>query len=131
MARLNRSCVVLVVASVLGVFVLGSGCPGSPLVSQSVTLAAEGGNAEVTFNGTAGQTIRITITGTPTTMEPYGILHSPTGTPTDAPPNGTATNGTDQATVTLTETGQYSYVVFDGANIGGSVVVLIEVISGT
>lgn len=134
MIRSTKFRLVLVPAMVLAAFVLGSGCPQqssgtSVLVDQTVQVAPAGGGAEVSFSGTAGQIISITLTGTPAAMEPYGDLQVPGSASIAAPANGASAGGVNTANVTLTQTGQYTLIVFDGANLGGSVAVKIETVS--
>jgi hypothetical protein len=120
--------VMLVAGVVLGLSSGGCIPPGdqSTLVDRTVTVGAGGGFAGVKFNATSGQIIRITLTGSPATMEPYGDLLKPDDTNSAAPPNGSSSGGVNTIDVTLTQTGQYTLGVFDGANLGGSVHVVIK-----
>ena len=105
------------------VFVMGqSQCPIGNLVLLDQTVAVDGGGGfvDVSFHGTAGQHVVVSMTGV-NTMEPYGFLTYPSGSGEDAPPNNTAHNGMNSVMTTLPETGMYTLTVFDGANQGGMV----------
>ena len=107
------------------------GCVGTTnliLLDQTVSVAGEGGGAAVFFSGSAGQTVRITLTGSPTSREPYGHLEPPGGNATSVPSNGASVNGVNTADVTLQQTGQYTFTVFDGSGQGGNVRVLVWVL---
>jgi hypothetical protein len=74
------------------------------------------------------QTIRITLTASNTSMQPYGYLDYPGGGGDYVPPLQTAQNGTNSIELTLDQIGTYQFLVLDGANIGGTVHVKIEVL---
>ncbi len=128
------TCVRLCIVTVIGV----SGCadddgasPTVPeatvLVNQDVTVPAGGGSANVSFSGSSGQHIRMTLTASGA-MEPYGYLTYPDGAGVYAPPNRMEQNGVNSSEVTLDQTGTYALKVFDGANRGGTVHVKVEVL---
>ena len=143
---MNKHTYVLIALSVclIGSLVL-SGCPtggtnngnsltgpGSVLVNQQVNVPGGGGGSpEILFSAESGQTIRITLTAvSPLTMQPYGWLEvvNPQGVGAYVPPLSTAANGVNSIDVTLDQTGLYALVVLDGANIGGTVQVRVDVI---
>ncbi len=109
------------------------GCQGgttNPLVAdETVQVGAEGGFGTITFEAVANNEYKITLTGTPATMEPYGSLAAPNGAAADVPGNGGSTNGVNSEKVILTQTGQYTLTVFDGSNQGGSAAVKIELVT--
>jgi len=112
----------------LWIAMLMGGCIPVTLVSQSVNIAPQGGGQQVTFSGTTGQTIRITLTAAAgSAMEPYGQLQLPDTSTLDTPPIGTVQNGANTSTVALTQTGTYTLFIFDGSNLGGQVAVLVEI----
>ncbi len=124
---------VLVAVLFLAVPLLPAGCGGGGgdtaevvLLDTSVSVAADGGSATVYFQGASGQTIKITLTG-PSETEPYGYLETPGGTGSYTPPNA-GQSGTNEAEITLTETGQFSLTVFDGTNRGGTITVTVTVL---
>jgi hypothetical protein len=103
------------------------------LVDQQVTVAANGGAADVTFDATANQRVRITLAAQPNTIqgalvpaEPYGHLTAPSGTEGSHPPIGTVSNNQNIEEITLSETGRYSLRVFDGSNAGRRVQVTVR-----
>ena len=99
------------------------------LVNTNRTIGAGGGFAEVTFSANNGQRIRITLTGSSSMMEPYGSLEYPDGmTSIYTPDLGSSLNGVNTSELILTQSGTYTYVIFDGSNIGGQVNVKIEMI---
>jgi len=136
MHRFKVSVLMLGLTLMAAPLIMGNGCApttdsgGALPVNRTVTVTAGGGGTLVSFNGTAGQTIRVTLTGTPATMEPYGYLESPDGTAEYTPANGAASGGVNSSTVALTRSGEYTLTVFDASNLGGSVAVRIEVVSG-
>ncbi len=115
-------------SSTVTIAVTGSGPSSILVLDQVVSVAGGGGFAQVVFNATSGQRIRITLTGVPNNMEPYGNLEYPDGNNVQVPPINTAVNGTNMADVTLNPTGEYRLDVFDGANAGGNVTVRIELL---
>jgi hypothetical protein len=121
--------VALVLCAVPSLGLLIGCCFGPPgpvtLVDRTVTVPAAGGGADVTFNASNGQTIRITLTGDPNTMQPYGHLGYPDASSTYFPAHGNESNGVNTGDLLLTQTGGYTLTVFDGANLGGQVAVLV------
>lgn len=104
-----------------------STAPSTALVDRNVTVAGGGGSAMVPFSASNGQTIRITLTAS-SNMEPYGFLTYPNGASEDTPQNGMSQNGVNTSEVLLNQTGTYTLTIFDGANLGGTVHVKVEVI---
>jgi hypothetical protein len=99
------------------------------LVNTNRTIGAGGGFAEVTFSANNGQRIRITLTGSSSMMEPYGSLEYPDGmTSIYTPDLGSSLNGVNTSELILTQSGTYTYVIFDGSNIGGQINIKIEMI---
>lgn len=125
----------VVAVLLLVVPLLPAGCGGGGgdeatavvLLDTAVSVAADGGYATVFFQGTSGQRVKVTLTG-PANTEPYGYLEPPGGTASYTPPNA-GQSGTNEAEVTLAETGQFSLTVFDGANLGGTITVTVTVLS--
>ena len=121
--RIHRVCQIFFLAIIL------TACSNpSVLVDQSVTVAAGGGGADVTFKGTNGQKIGITLTASSASMEPYGFLVSPDGSGQYTPSLDRATNGSNTIQLVLTATGEYKLTVFDGSNQGGKVSVRVIVL---
>lgn len=123
---------VLLLVGVLGLFGCSGddetgGSAGAVLLDTTVAVAGNGGSATVFFQGVSGQTVRIALTG-PATTEPYGFLEPPGGTATYTPPNS-GRQGSNEADANLTVTGQFSLTIFDGTNRGGSVRVVVTVVS--
>lgn len=107
----------------------GSGTTGEILADQDVTVPPDGGfSPEIPIFVDKEQTIRITLTASNTSMQPYGYLDYPGGGGDYYPPLQTAQNGTNSIEVTLDQIGTYQFLVLDGANIGGTVHVKIEVL---
>ena len=133
MSGTTKSCLRVLGVALVAPLMLGPVCTpdggqaSTILVNQVVNVAGGGGFAQVVFNATSGQRIRITLTGA-ANMEPYGNLEIPGGSNAEVPPNNTAANGTNVADVTLNVTGEYRLDVFDGANAGGNVTVRIELL---
>ena len=127
--------VVLMFPSLCLVVVVGLfGCGGdgdnssaTVLVDENVTVGSGGGSANVSFSGTSGQNIRITLTAS-SSMDPYGNLGYPDGTGVYTPQNEMSQNGVNSSDVTLNQTGTYTLTVFDGTNQGGAVHVRVEVL---
>ena len=84
-----------------------------------------GGSAELTFTGQSGVRIRVTLSCSNANMRPYGYLQAPSGSGDYIPPNN-APGPVHSAETMLGQTGTYTMVVFDGANVGGQVHVIIE-----
>jgi len=112
-------------------FVLSfNGCaqPNLVLVDEAVTVGAGGdGSAPVFFSANAGQRIHIDLTGSANTA-PYGHLEFPNGESIYTPELSVTDNQTNSDGAVLPQTGQYTYVVFDSTNHGGTVNVRIELI---
>ncbi|MCX6556449.1 MAG: hypothetical protein NTW95_03310 [Candidatus Aminicenantes bacterium] len=94
-------------------------------VDQMVNVPGGGGSVDVTFNGSSGVRIRITLSCSNNSMRPYGYLQAPNGSGDYTPPNN-ASNGQNSAETMLNQNGTYTLTVFDGANIGGQVHVVID-----
>ena len=138
MDKQARLIVVLSVCVMVAMGLLGCGgkntSPAKPsfpvlLVEKTVTVAGGGGGANVTFDGSSGWSIRITLTATQSTMMPYGYLECQVGTGTYRPPEESAKNGQNSDVVTLAQTGTYTLTIFDGENKGGTVSVKVERLS--
>jgi hypothetical protein len=132
MSRTTKGCLRVLGVALVAPLMLGQVCtPGGDqqsnvLVNKVVNVGGGGGYGSVSFNATAGQAIRITLTGAQASMEPYGNMENPDGSGFDAPPLSTASNGSNTGQVTLTQTGTYTLVIFDGSNAGGNVTVKVE-----
>ncbi|MCX6090917.1 MAG: hypothetical protein NTX88_11220 [Candidatus Atribacteria bacterium] len=101
----------------------------SVLVLTTVTVGPSGGFADVFFTTSNGKKIRITLTATNPSQEPYGYLQYPDGNTTLYTPSiETSGNGVNSSELVLTQTGQYTLTVFDGSNQGGTVNVKIEIV---
>ena len=138
MEKQARLAVVLGVCVMVAAGLLGCGgtstSPEKPtfpavLAEKTLTVAGGGGGANVTFAGSSGWNIRITLTAAPNTMMPYGFLECQSGTGTYRPPEESAKNGQNSDVVTLAQTGTYTLTVFDGENKGGTVSVKVERLS--
>ena len=124
----------LCVVVAMGYFGCGDGSenasptvPETVLVDETVTVGSGGGSANVSFSGSSGQNIRITLTAA-SSMGPYGYLGYPDGTGVYSPQNGMSQNGINSSEVTLNQTGTYTLKVFDGTNRSGAVSVKVEVL---
>ncbi len=95
------------------------------LIDQMATIPGNGGNAEVSFNASGGQRIRILLSASSTSVQPYASLQYPDGTSMYNPPINTAANGVNQVEIPLNQTGQYTLTLFDGSNQGGTVSVKV------
>lgn len=103
--------------------------PGTVLLETDVTVPGGGGvSGELTFSASSGLTIRITLTASDTTLEPYGYLTFPNGQEEYQPDLSTAQNGMNSVDLTLTQGGTHRLSVMDGTNTGGTVHVKVEVI---
>jgi hypothetical protein len=98
----------------------------SAVLDRTVSVGPGGGHGDVTFEATRGQKVRITLTGSKKTMEPYGNLEPPDGSGEYFPPNGGSKDGVNTGVITLSQTGRFTLTVFDGSNGGGSVHVVIQ-----
>jgi hypothetical protein len=92
---------------------------------STVTVAPEGGGAEVRFQALKGQRVRITLRAEDPSLEPYGHLESASGAHY-YPPNEGARGGVNTWEGELPDTGSYVLTVFDGSNRGGRVGVTVE-----
>jgi hypothetical protein len=110
----------------------------SILVEKDVNVGSNGGAAYVTFTGTSGVVIRITLTATSssllsiantTGMQPYGALESPSGASEYTPHLINVQSGHNTSDVSLTESGRYTFTIFDGSGAGGTIHVKIQKIS--
>lgn len=101
---------------------------GPILAEDDVTILPGGGGSEVPIFADSGLTIRITMTASDNSMQPYGYLEYPGGSGEYHPSQDTAQNGTNTAVVTLPQAGFYQLIVFDGTSTGGTVHVKVEII---
>jgi hypothetical protein len=132
MRNLHAQTLALALAS--SASVLFGGCPRPPtavlLANEPVSVPGAGGSAALSFQGAAGQTIRVTLIGPETCLSPYATLQNPDGSSSGyVPALDTALCGGNTGQTTLPLTGTYSLSVFSGANAGGCVTVTVEVIS--
>lgn len=95
-------------------------------IDEQVTVPAGGGKAQTTFDAVTGQTLRITLTATNTSLVPFGYLEHPDGTGTYLPDEANAKDGKNTGQATLTQDGTHTQFIFDSGNTGGEVQVLIE-----
>lgn len=115
---------VVMVAGLAGCDSDDDGSPTNLVYDGTVNVGGGGGAATLFFQGQSGKLVRITLTSA-ASMAPYGYIEPPGGNATYTPPNN-ASNGSNTGEVVLTGTsGQVSYTVFDGNNVGGSVHVQI------
>jgi hypothetical protein len=98
------------------------------LLDRSVIVPGGGGGVDVTFMAANGDRIRITLTATDTSIEPYGHLQFPDGSTAYYPPIDTVVNGQNSIELDLNQTGAYILTIFDGSNQGGQVQVKIELL---
>jgi hypothetical protein len=105
----------------------------SMLADQQVTVGANGGGVNVSFDATGGQRVRITLVAEANTIqgvlvaaEPYAGLTTPSGADAYHPPLETAANNQNTEDVTLAESGRYTLTVFDGSNAGRRVRVTVQ-----
>jgi len=101
--------------------------PGTILLDKNLIVPGGGGSIEATFSASNGLTIRITLTAS-NPMQPYGYLTFPGGQGGYYPDLSTALNGMNSVDLALTQSGTYRLSVMDGANIGGTVYVKVEVL---
>ncbi len=101
------------------------------LAERVVTVAGEGGAAEIPFSADVGQKILITMLSESFRMEPYGYLESPDGDGFYTPENGQSVSGLNSSEVSLSQGGDFILTVFDGSNRGGVVHVRIELLEMT
>jgi hypothetical protein len=94
-------------------------------VDLMLNVPGGGGGADVTFNGSSGVRIHIILSCSNVNMRPYGYLQAPNGSGDYIPPNN-APGPEHSAETVLGQTGTYTLTVFDGANIGGQVHVVID-----
>jgi len=101
--------------------------PSNVLINNmTVNIAHDGGSAELMFAGIAGQEIIITLTGRIDGMVPYAQLIAPNGGSSTVPDASTAENGINSVQTTLAQTGGYTLIVYDDAQVGGAVTVRVE-----
>ena len=98
------------------------------LAEKVVTVAGEGGAAEIPFSAGVGQKILITMLSESFRMEPYGYLEPPNGEGFYTPENGQSASGLNSSEVSLSQGGDFTLTVFDGSNRGGVVHVRIELL---
>ncbi len=94
-------------------------------VDLMLNVPGGGGSAELTFAGRSGVRIRITLSCSNANMRPYGYLQAPSGSGDYIPPNN-APGPVHAAETVLGQTGTFTLAVFDGANVGGQVHVVIN-----
>jgi hypothetical protein len=94
-------------------------------VDVMVTVPSSGGGVDVTFSGSSGTRIRITLSCSNTNLRPYGYLQAPNGSGDYTPPNN-ASNGQNSAETVLNQNGTYTLTIYEGENIGGQVHVVIN-----
>lgn len=121
--------------SVSGLALLGCSCnylfelPSNVVVKDNLmNIAQGGGSVQVMFSGIAGQTIKITLTGRNTGMVPYAQLIAPNGGSSTVPAASSASNGVNTGQATLVQTGGYSLIVYDSAQVGGAVTIRVELV---
>ena len=138
MRRQARLLMVLALEAMVGLGLFGCGnqsrTPAKTafpvvLVERTVTVAAGGGGANVTFSGNSGWSIRIALKAGKITAVPYGFLECQGGTGAYQPPQQTASNGQNSVVVTPTQSGTFTLTLFDGENQGGTVTVKVERLS--
>ncbi|MFA4874922.1 MAG: hypothetical protein WC956_01470 [bacterium] len=96
------------------------------ILEKGVSVAGGGGGAELSFNATKGQKIRISLKASSSSMEPYGFLErSGAGGGEYRPPLENSKGGENEAEVFISKGGRYSLTIFDGSNAGGNVRVVI------
>ena len=100
---------------------------GPVLADKTVTVAPGGGGAVISFAAAAGQKIRVTMTSPSSSVEPYGYVDMPGDTGQYVPSNETAKPGSNVGELVAGQAGQYQLTVFDGANHGGEVSVVVQV----
>jgi len=98
------------------------------LVLTKVNVPAGGGSAEAMFQGIAGQTVEISLTGRSTSAIPQASLVGPDGSSTNTPPASSAADGFNTAQVSLPDSGTYRLVVFDDSGLGGAVTVRVQLV---
>lgn len=98
------------------------------LAEEVVTVAGEGGAAEISFSAAVGQKILITMLSESFRMEPYGYLEPSNGEGFYTPENGQSVSGLNSSEVSLSQGGNFTLTVFDGSNRGGVVHVRIELL---
>ncbi len=117
----------LLVATLLASPVLASSPTQAPkvVVEKTVSVGAEGGNAQVTFTATKGQRLHIALKAS-SSMEPYGFLERAGSSNGEyRPANERAKKGMNEDDVTISTSGKYSLSLFDGSNAGGTIKVTI------
>ncbi|MBP7934929.1 MAG: hypothetical protein KA354_09820 [Phycisphaerae bacterium] len=103
--------------------------PSNVLINNmTVNIARDGGSAELMFAGIAGEEIIITLTGRIDGMVPYAQLIAPNGGSSTVPDASTAENGINSVQITLAQTGGYTLIIYDDAQVGGAVTVRVELV---
>jgi hypothetical protein len=126
--KITRTVLLVMVISGLAA---GFGCKSAStgetktLLDKTVSVGAEGGSAEVSFNAVKGQKVTIELKAASENMEPYGFLHRPDGKEEYRPVVETARNAMNKAEFVATKAGRYNLTIFDGSNSGGKVSVTI------
>lgn len=115
----------------VSVLAIGFGCEkgtageAKVILDKTVSVGAEGGSAEVSFKAVKGQKLKIELKAESSNMEPYGFLHKPDGKEEYRPAAETAKDAKNESEFTAAKNGRYNLTVFDGANAGGKVSVII------
>ncbi len=126
-----RACAPAVVAA-CGILFVGfvGGCmsssSGSVISNRTVNVWADGGFADVPFEVSNGERVRITLMADKYTMIPYGEIQNPNRVFSYFPPPATCHDGINTGDVTLQVTGTYTLTVYDGSRVGGNITVRIE-----
>jgi hypothetical protein len=103
--------------------------PSNIVVKDNLmNIAQGGGSVQVMFSGITGQTIKITLTGRNTGMVPYAQLVAPNGGSSTVPAASPASNGVNTGQATLAQTGGYTLIVYDSAQVGGGVTIRVELV---
>jgi len=125
--------IVLLALAISGL-AIGFGCKNgstgtSPktLLDKTVSVAADGGSAEVSFEAMKGQKVKIELKAASSTMEPYGYLKRPDGKEEYRPVIETCKNAKNESEFIADKKGRYNLTLFDGSNLGGKVSVIITV----
>jgi len=105
----------------------GSTGTSKTLLDKTVSVAAGGGSAEVSFEAMKGQKVKIELKAASSTMEPYGYLQRPNGKEEYRPTIETSKNAKNESEFIADKKGRYNLTLFDGSNLGGKVSVIITV----
>lgn len=126
-----RTAKIILLVMVVSGLAIGFGCRSAStgetktLLDKTVSVGAEGGSAEVSFNAVKGQKVTIELKAASANMEPYGFLHKPDGKEEYRPVVETARDAMNKAEFVATRAGRYNLTIFDGSNSGGKVSVII------